>query len=121
MSLRQILLTAFAALALSGCQMNTGEAGTPDPGPLTPTTPRAGSGVEGAMCAGFAGFPCNPGLYCSMTPQQQVIADGAGTCRAQPRMCTKEYRPVCGVDGRTYGNACEASSHGVNVRKPGQC
>ena len=41
------------------------------------------------------------------------VPDNAGRCK-EPRatMCTREYRPVCGVQknsvAKTYGNACSA-------------
>lgn len=37
------------------------------------------------------------------------------------RMCTMDYLPVCGCDGKTYSNACVASASGVLKWEPGAC
>lgn len=37
------------------------------------------------------------------------------------RACTMQYDPVCGCNGKTYGNACIAESVGIKTYTPGAC
>ena len=36
-------------------------------------------------------------------------------------MCTEQYEPVCGCNGITYGNACQAECFGIINYTLGEC
>jgi hypothetical protein len=75
-----------------------------------------------AFCGGLSGAPCPTGQYCDYAPEALCgAADQTGTCQAIPSVCTQEYKPVCGCDDATYGNACAAASKGVSARAQGAC
>ncbi len=39
----------------------------------------------------------------------------------QDCVCTLQYDPVCGCNGKTYGNACEAACASIEVQYTGEC
>ena len=76
---------------------------------------------QGAECGGFLGLGCkNPNEYCEYA-SHCGSADGSGVCKTRPEFCAELVSPVCGCDGNTYGNACEANTHGVTVASDGAC
>jgi hypothetical protein len=73
-----------------------------------------GECTSGGGCRSNA--DCNRSEYCAGTG-----CDGAGTCAARPEICPGIFSPVCGCDGTTHGNACEAAAAGARVESIGAC
>jgi hypothetical protein len=71
-------------------------------------------------CGGLLGQGCDDGEYCAYDASCG-FADQTGVCTAKPDACAEIYSPVCGCNGKTYGNACDAASAGVSVKSEGAC
>jgi hypothetical protein len=56
--------------------------------------------------------------YCK-TPMGKC--GGYGFCATRSRFCMEIFKPVCGCDGETYSNSCEAAASGVSVAHEGAC
>ena len=54
-------------------------------------------------------YPTGEAIFCLSEQRGEVI-------------CTRDYTPVCGSNGQTYGNACTACSEPtVEFHTPGEC
>ena len=82
---------------------------------------QAGAANLDEACGGPQKITCNSALYCQLPAGQCSSPDTAGTCVKAPDFCMRVSRPVCGCNGKTYANECEARKARVAIDTTGAC
>jgi len=89
---------------------------------LTLPAPGGASAAIGRACSHVFGPPCPAGQFCDFGGGTCGATIGfGGTCTVVPRVCPLFVRPVCGCNGKTYGNDCMREKAKVSKLHDGRC
>jgi hypothetical protein len=103
------IVIALSILGLGGCSA---------PPDRTTRVVSSSSALAGADC--ISDVFCDATEYCALP---EGTCGGIGTCtsRGINVFCMTLWQPVCGCDGVTYSNSCNAQKAGVSLLSDGAC
>ncbi len=76
---------------------------------------------QAETCGGVARLSCAAPYWCDFSPNTCDRPEREGTCVVSSQVCTMDYRPVCGCDGKTYSNRCARQQAKVSEAHDGPC
>lgn len=80
------------------------------------------SALQPTTCGGPDEVSCDSGEWCSYAGDPLLArAELSGLCQPLPLLCTTVFAQVCGRDGVTYNNECNANGAGVDAIHDGPC
>ena len=111
----------FARLPLALLCLVVGAACGDDSGSNSGDPIDGGNSSDGAVTPASCTAICTENEFCDFDPDSCGYGSEQGTCVPRPEGCGAVYEPVCGCDGQTYSNACEAHADGIDVLFEGTC
>lgn len=113
-STRQKLLACFAVSTLMALPVACASE--------SPETAEDTVAFEGPrLCGALIALACEQDQMCALPVGSCDNPDARGSCVSIPGLCPKILAPVCGCDGVTYTNGCEAMRAGVNLAYERAC
>lgn len=120
-----IPIVAAAGMTLAGCDAGeapANNAASTEVNNAGQSGGSSGGAPTGGTCGGLGNVQCSAATdFCKRPTGQCDVADAQGTCTRRAQACTQDVDPVCGCDGRTYSNACQADMAGVSIQAEGEC
>jgi uncharacterized protein YkwD len=115
------LVTALVAAGTMACGGKSGSSSTSSGGSTSAPAPTTSS----TRCGGPTNIACTGDRQICIYEQSENcgIFGETGQCvtRPTPTSCSTLVNEVCGCNGKTYLNACNAAYHGVSVESQGRC
>ncbi len=77
--------------------------------------------AQGAKCGTIAGIACPNDQWCDLQANSCGTTDLPGVCFRTGEVCTEEFAPVCGCDGKTYSSDCKRRAAKAQKDHDGEC